>query len=96
MLCFTSNFSSKGRSVYAEFKHFNIYRSTWLFRDVSGMTPLMSGDQDSSLQSPGTYTYKDMYPPANVDLYYAVTIVNGNGQEEKKVDIKKVCSKLVV
>ncbi|XP_078373114.1 uncharacterized protein LOC144656754 isoform X1 [Oculina patagonica] len=83
-------YSPSGRPVYAEFKHFNIYRSTLYFHDVSGMTPLMSGNQEPSLQSPATHSYKDMYPPANVDLYYAVTIVNGNGQEETKVDIRKV------
>lgn len=90
--CFVLHFSPSGRPVYAEFKHFNIYRSTLYFHDVSGMTPLMSGNQEPSLQSPATHSYKDMYPPANVDLYYAVTIVNGNGQEETKVDIRKVCS----
>ena len=84
------HFSPNKRSVYEEFKHFNIYRDTSYFHDVSGMTPHMSGNQDPSLQSPETYSYKDMYPPANVDLYYAVTIVDGKGREGTSTEIRKV------
>ena len=54
------------------------------------MTPYVSGERDQSLQNPGTIKYKDMYPPVNRDLYYAVTVVDGEGQEEKNVQAKKV------
>ena len=54
------------------------------------MTPYVSGEQEQSLQNPGTIKYKDMYPPGNVELYYAVTVVDGEGQEEKAVGAKKV------
>ena len=54
------------------------------------MTPHVSGERDQSLQNPGTIKYKDMYPPVNRDLYYAVTVVDGEGQEEKNVQAKKV------
>ena len=60
------------------------------FDDVSGMTPYVSGERDQSLQNPGNIKYKDMYPPVNRELYYAVTVVDGEGQEEKKVEAKKV------
>ena len=54
------------------------------------MTPHVSGERDQSLQNPGTIKYKDKYPPVNRDLYYAVTVVDGEGREEKKVEAKKV------
>ena len=54
------------------------------------MTPYVSGEQDLSLQNPGKINYKDMYPPGNMELYYAVTVVDGEGQEEKAVEAKKV------
>lgn len=54
------------------------------------MKPHVSGERDASLQNPGKTSYKDLYPPANVDLYYAVTMVNGEGHEEIFVDAKKV------
>ena len=54
------------------------------------MTPHVSGKRDQSLQNPGKIKYKDMYPPVNRDLYYAVTVVDGKGQEEKNVEVKKV------
>ena len=60
------------------------------FNDVSGMTPYVSGRQDASLQNPGKTSYKDLYPPLGVDLYYAVTIVDGEGQQETLVDARKV------
>ncbi|XP_022788297.1 uncharacterized protein LOC111328184 [Stylophora pistillata] len=83
-------YSPKKPTQNSEFSHFNIYRKTTYFDNVSGMTPHVSGRQDPSLQNPGKTSYKDLYPPVNVDLYYAVTMVNGEGQEEKLVDSKKV------
>ena len=73
-----------------EFKHFNIYRSTTYFDNVSRLKPYVSGEMDTLLQDQRRNSYKDMYPPVNVELYYAVTIVNGDGQEEKLVEAKKV------
>ena len=55
-----------------------------------GMTPYVSGERDQSLQNPGKINYKDMYPPGNRELYYAVTVVDGEGQEDKAVEAKKV------
>lgn len=62
------------------------------------MRPYVSGERDISLQNPGKDSFKDLYPPVNTELYYAVTIVDGEGQEEKVVEAKKVlllksCSK---
>lgn len=54
------------------------------------MTPYVSGERDQSLQSLGKIKFKDMYPPVNMELYYAVTVVDGEGQEEKAVEAKKV------
>ena len=54
------------------------------------MTPYVSGEREQSLQNPGKIKYKDMYPPVNRNLYYAVTVVDGEGQEEKNVQAKKV------
>ena len=54
------------------------------------MTPYVSGRQDASLQNPGKTSYKDLHPPLGVDLYYAVTIVDGEGQQETLVDARKV------
>jgi len=54
------------------------------------MTPYVSGERDRSLQNPGKIKFKDMYPPGNIQLYYAVTVVDGEGQEEKAVQAKKV------
>ena len=48
-----------------------------------GMTPYVSGERDQSLQNPGKINYKDMYPPGNREFYYAVTVVDGKGQEDK-------------
>ena len=84
------NISPNRRSINEEFKHFNIYRSTSYFRDVNGMRPYVSGKQDKLLQSRETNSYKDLYPTPNTNWYYAVTVVNGNGQEGKIVDAKKV------
>lgn len=83
-------FSPKKPTSNGEFKHFNIYRSTAYFDNVSGMKPYVSGERDTSLQNPGKNNYKDMYPPVNMELYYAVTVVDGEGQEEKVVEAKKV------
>ena len=55
-----------------------------------GVTPLVSGKLDKTLQNAGINNFKDLYPPVNTELYYAVTVVNGKGQEEKYVDVKKV------
>lgn len=82
-------YSPNRRTINEEFKHFNIYRSTSYFRDVSGMSPYVSGKLDKLLQSPETNSYKDLYPTPNTNWYYAVTMVNGEGQEEKTVDSKK-------
>ena len=60
------------------------------FNNVARMTPYVSGERDQSLQNPGKIKYKDMYPPLNRELYYAVTVVDGEGQEEKNVQAKKV------
>ena len=54
------------------------------------MKPYVSGERDTSLQNPGADSYKDLYPPLNTELYYAVTMVDGEGQEEKAVEAKKV------
>ena len=54
------------------------------------MRPYVSGKQDKLLQSRETNSYKDLYPTPNTNWYYAVTVVNGNGQEGKIVDAKKV------
>lgn len=54
------------------------------------MTPFVSGNMDATLQHPGTYSFKDFYPPFDKRLYYAVTMVNGEGQEHKVVDTKEV------
>ena len=54
------------------------------------MSPYVSGKLDKLLQSPETNSYKDLYPTPNRNWYYAVTMVNGEGQEEKTVDSKKV------
>ena len=64
--------------------------STSYFRDVNGMRPYVSGKQGKLLQSQETNSYKDLYPTPNTNWYYAVTVVNGNGQEGKIVDAKKV------
>ena len=87
---FFFNISPNRRTINDEFKYFNIYRSTSYFRDVNGMSPYVSGKLDKLLQSPGTNSYKDLYPTPNTNWYYAVTMVNGEGQEEKTVDSKKV------
>ena len=87
---FFFNISPNRRSINEKFKHFNIYRSTSSFRDVNGMSPYVSGKLDKLLQSPETNSYKDLYPTPNTNWYYAVTMVNGEGQEEKTVDSKKV------
>ena len=87
---FFFNISPNRRTINEEFKHFNIYRSTSYFRDVSGMSPYVSGKLDKLLQSPETSSYKDLYPTPNTNWYYAVTMVNGEEQEEKTVDSKKV------
>ena len=50
----------------------------------------MSGKLDKFLQNPGTNSYKDLYPPVNMQMYYAVTMVNGEGQEDKDVNAQKV------
>ena len=84
------NISPNRRSINEEFKHFNIYRSTSYFRDVNVMRPYVSGKLDKLLQSRETNSYKDLYPTPNTNWYYAVTVVNGNGQEGKIVDAKKV------
>lgn len=42
------------------------------------------------LQNFGKNSYKDLYPPVNVELYYAVTMVDGEGQEGEAVKAKKV------
>jgi len=42
------------------------------------------------LQHPETHSFKDFYPPFDTRLYYAVTLVNGEGQEHKVVDTKEV------
>ena len=55
------------------------------------MRPLVSGKLDKTLQISGTNSFKDLYPPVNTELYYAVAMVNGGGQEGKDVDAKKVC-----
>lgn len=86
ILCFSPEKSTSN----GEFKHFNIYRSTLYFNNVAGMTPYVSGERDQSLQNPGKIKYKDLYPPINRELYYAVTVVDGEGQEEKNVQAKKV------
>lgn len=54
------------------------------------MTPFVSGSVDTTLQHPGTDSFKDFYPPFDTRLYYAVTMVNGEGQEHKRVDAKAV------
>ena len=54
------------------------------------MRPYVSGKLDKLLQSRETNSYKDLYPTPNTNWYYAVTVVNGNGQEGKIVDAKKV------
>ena len=54
------------------------------------MMPYVSGERNQSLQNPSKMKYKDMYPPVNRDLYYAVTVVDGEGREEKNVEAKKV------
>lgn len=54
------------------------------------MTPYVSGRRDASLQNLGKTSYKDLYPSLGVDLYYAVTIVDGEGQQETLVDARKV------
>ena len=84
--------SPNRRTVNEEFKHFNIYRSTSYFDNVSGMKPYVSGMLDKLLQNSGTNNFKDLYPPVHTELYYAVTMVNGEGQEDKDVDTKKVCA----
>ena len=45
---------------------------------------------DKTLQNAGTDHFKDLYPPTNTNLYYAVTVVNGEGQEDENVEPKKV------
>ena len=65
------------------------------FDNVSGMNPHVSGERDKSLQTSRTNSYKDLYPPVNRKLYYAVTLVNGEGQEEEDVDVRKVCDKIL-
>ena len=54
------------------------------------MRPYVSGKLDKLLQSRETNSYKDLYPTPNTNWYYAVTVVNGNGQEGKIVHAKKV------
>ena len=54
------------------------------------MRPYVSGKLDKLLQSRETKSYKDLYPTPNTNWYYAVTMVNGNGQEGKIVHAKKV------
>lgn len=84
-------FSSPNRRTLNEkFSYFNIYRSSHHFDDVTGMTPFVSGNMDATLQHPETHSFKDFYPPFDTRLYYAVTMVNGEGQEHKVVDTKEV------
>lgn len=77
-------YSPNKATVNKEFKRLNIYRSKAFFDNVSGMKPHVS------LQNLELNSFKDLYPPTNTDLYYALTIVDGQGQERKAVEAKKV------
>lgn len=84
-------FSPNRRSLNEKFKYFNIYRTTSFFRNLNhGLRPFVSGTMDKTLQNAGTDHFKDLYPPINTNLYYAVTVVNGEGQEDENVEPKKV------
>ena len=85
LFLFFSFFSPKKHTVNKKFKRINIYRSTADFDNVSRMKPHVS------LQNPAQNSYKDLYPPVNVELYYAVTVEDGEGKEGKDdVEVKKV------
>jgi hypothetical protein len=62
------------------FSHYNIYRGTASFSNVTGMMPL-----DSSLHNPLTATYTDSSVTAGVAYYYAVTAVDTLGNENRTV-----------
>lgn len=83
-------FSPNRRTLNEKFSYFNIYRSFHRFDDVTGMTPFVSGNMDATLQHPETHSFKDFYPPFDTRLYYAVTMVNGEGQEHKVVETKEI------
>jgi len=67
-----------------------VYRSKVYFDDVTGMKPYASGLTDPRLRNTQTTDWLDRYPTDNVYWFYAVTIVNGKGQEEKSVSTVKV------
>ncbi len=68
-----------GYSAPWDFDHYNIYRSTSSFSDVTGMTPIAT-------LSPGSQTtYTDGTSADGTDYYYAVTCVDGGANEEKSV-----------
>ncbi len=68
-----------GYSAPADSDHYNIYRSTSSFSDVSEMEPIATVDDASQT------TYSDATTTDGTDYYYAVTCVDTDGKENKSV-----------
>ena len=54
------------------------------------MKPYKSGKNEWLLRKVQTDTWRDMFPPTNTPLYYAVSYVEGNGNEIMKGNSQKV------
>ena len=61
---------------------------------VAGLTPIASGKTLPELQNVQLQKWFDKIPPSGMTLYYAITIVNENGNEIQFVTPKQVCSNL--
>ncbi len=68
-----------GYSAPSNFDHYNIYRSSASFTDVSGMTPI------GTVASASQTTYTDASTADGTDYYYAVTCVDTVGNENRWV-----------
>ena len=68
-----------GYSAPADSDHYNIYRATTSFSDVSDLTPIATVDDASQT------TYSDATTTDGTDYYYAVTCVDTDGKENTSV-----------
>jgi hypothetical protein len=64
-----------------DFDHFNVYRTTMPFSNLSGMSPL-----DSSLRNSPTTAFTDTTAISGEAYYYAVTAVDTAGNENRAVN----------
>ncbi|XP_048579152.1 uncharacterized protein LOC116604854 [Nematostella vectensis] len=83
-------YSSMYEYTNSEFKYYNIYRSTSFFNDVTGMQPYATGQHEEALRRVQVTSWTDRYPVAMTTWFYAVTVVDGSGQEGKQVTAQKV------